>query len=246
MKKVFQRAVGAWGRLTSAERHQLVGAACFLMAFCYGLLVWMPSHEKLDNLIYKEQKQNVRSRVAGKSDEALKKLNLDGRDARVTQRELANVRKTLAALEAERERLLARFVPLDDLETLQALKSELARLAERGDMEVIVLEHIYSGSGSRDRPPTPELLKNESENSPYKRPLLRLKAKASYWGVMQFLNGLSSLSRVAAPVWSDISVKAEKEARTGGGRRNSNSSQDAFGAAAAPKQWLEVEMHLAI
>ncbi|MDR0672958.1 MAG: hypothetical protein LBF93_04695 [Zoogloeaceae bacterium] len=238
MKKALQRAAGAWGRLTLAERHQLVGAICFLMAFCYGLLIWQPGYTKLNNLIYKEQKQKVRDRVTGKNDAALKNLNLDGLDARVTQRELAKVRETLAALETERERLLARFVPLDDLETLQAMKSGLARLAENGDMEVTALEHIYHSSGGHDRPPTPELLKSESEKSPYKRPLLRLKAKASYWGLMQFLDGLSSSLRVAAPVWSDISVKVEKA-------RSSN-SQNVFGAAEAPKQWLEVEIHLAI
>ncbi|MDR0701078.1 MAG: hypothetical protein LBF61_01495 [Azoarcus sp.] len=239
MKNLFRRITGKWAAFSPAERHQAVATACFLIAFCYGLLLWQPSHKKLGDLIYKEQKQTVRKRTSAKGDAALKSFNLDGLDVRVTHRELEKVRETLDTLEAERERLLTRFVPFDDLETLQALKSELARLAERGDMEVTLLEHIHAKPGDRDLPPTPELLKKAAESSPYKRPLLRLKARASYRGLMQFLGGLSSLSRVAAPVWSDISVKVDKT-------RNRQSSQSVFSMAEAPRQWLEVEMHLAI
>jgi hypothetical protein len=238
MNRLFRQAAGAWNRLLPAERHQLAGAACFLIALCYGLLLWQPGNKQLGDLIYKEQKQNVRNRAINKggNDAALQNLNLDGFDIQVTRRELARVRESLAALEAERARLLARFVPLDDLETLQALKSELARLAESGDMEVTALEHIYSNrAGNDDQPPTPDLLKKASESSPYKRPLLRLRGRASYRGLMEFLDGLSSLSRVAAPVWSNITVKTENPRRDNTLANNS-----------VARQWLEVEMHLAI
>jgi hypothetical protein len=239
MKQYWQHISGRWWRFSSAERHQIVAVVCGFMILCYGLFLWHPGHKKLGDLVYKEQKQNVRKRTSAKGDAALKRFNLDGLDAQVTHRELEKVRETLAGLEAEQARLLERFVPLDDLETLQSLKSELARLAESGDMEVTVLEHIYFQAGDRDRPPTPELLKKASESSPYKRPLLRLRARASYRGLMQFLLGLSSLSRVAAPVWSDISVKVDKARQRGG-------NQSVFSVSEAPRQWLEVEIHLAI
>lgn len=235
MKKSFRAIAGFWRRFSLAERHQLVGAACFLIVLCYGLLLWYPGQKKMSTLIYQEQKQSVRLRAAAKSQAALKGFNMDGMDIQTTQRDLATVRESSDAMEAERKRLEARFTSLDDLEAVQALKSELTRLAESGDMEVTALEHIYPSREGKDLPPTPELLKAASEGNRYRRPLLNLKARASYWGLMAFLDGLSSLSRIAAPVWSSISVKTGKVKRTG-----------TFGVNEVPLQWLEVEIHLAI
>ncbi|MDR1661051.1 MAG: hypothetical protein LBR95_01275 [Azoarcus sp.] len=237
MKKFFRIIADFWLHFSLTERHQIVGAACFLIVVFYGFLFWYPGQKKLGDLAYREQKQTVRNRTAAKSAPHLKKFNIDGLDVLTTQRELTAVRNSLAALETDRTRQSARFTPLDDLETLQALKSELTRLAESGDMEMTALEHIYAHSDNRDLPPTAELLKSASEGNPYKRPLLRLKARASYWGLMAFLDGLSTLPRIAAPVWSDISVKI--------GKLN-NSNESILGIAKAPKQWLEVEIHLAI
>jgi hypothetical protein len=245
MKKALQQIAGTWNRFSGAERHQLVGAACFVIALFYGLLLWYPTHKHLGELVYKEQKQKVRQRAANKGAAAdLQKFNLDGLNVQATRQDLAKVRISLAALEAERARLLARFVPLDDLETLQALKSELARLAESGDMEVTALEHIYRTPTDRNRPPTPELLKKAGEGNRYKRPLLSLKARASYRGLMAFLDGLPRLSRVATPVWSNIQVKGG-----GSARPRETRSRDVLGMGtsnAIPKQWLEVEIRLAI
>jgi hypothetical protein len=191
----------------------------------------------MGTLIYQEQKQAARLRAAEKSKAALKSFNMDGLDTQATQRELATVRESFEALEAERARVNARFTSLDDLETLQSLKSEHTRLAESGDMEIIALEHIYPQREGRDLPPTPALLKSASEGNRYKRPLLSLRARASYWGLMAFLDGLPALSRIAAPVWSNISVKVGKTSR---------GNEDTFGVSEVPKQWLEVEIHLAI
>jgi len=233
-------SVGArWRRFSAAERHQIVGATCFLLALCYGLLLWMPGNKQLGELHYKEQKQAARNKSSAKADAALKGFNFDGQDIEATKKELGKARASLAALEGERKRLTARFLPLEDLESLQALKTELTQLAASGDMEITALEHIYVRPEDRDRPPTLELLKTAAEANPYKRPLLRLKARASYRGLMEFLDGLKGLTRVAAPVWSDIQVNA--------GQAVSTERDGAFGnPATPPKQWLEVEIRFAI
>ncbi|MDR3214077.1 MAG: hypothetical protein LBT71_09230 [Azoarcus sp.] len=233
--KQFPRAAAdLWNRFSAAERHQIVGAVCFLMALCYGLLLWQPGQKKLENMIYAEQKQAKRLKSSSGGVDLLKNFNLT--DVETIRKEASQARAALAALETERARLVGRFVPLEDLETLQALKSDLTRLAEGGDMEIAALEHIYRDPRDRDRPPTQELLKSASEANPYKRPLLRLKAKASYRGLMSFLDGLAALPRVAAPVWSDISVRAEQGEAQGG----------AFASPTVARQWLEVEIHFAI
>jgi hypothetical protein len=233
MSKVLRRIADFWRHFSAAERHQIVGAACFLIALCYGLLLWYPGNKSLGELIYKEQKQNKRNSGASKGNATLQNFNLDGLDVQATRREFAKVQASLAEREAELSRLSARFMPLDDLEALQQLKSELTRLAESGDMEVTALEHIPRTAG--DRPPTVEELKRTSARNRYKRPLLRFYARASYRGLMAFLDGLPRLSQIAAPVWSRVTV-----------RTSGTSGVDAFGNANAPKQWLEVEIHFAI
>lgn len=235
MKKFFRAIAAFWLRFSLGERHQLVGAACFLIVLCYGLLLWYPGQKKMSTLAYQEQKQAMRFRAVKKGHAALKNFNMDGLDVQATRRELAAVRESFNALKTERKRLSTRFTSLEDLEAVQALKSELTRLAESGDMEVTALEHIYPSSEDKKLPPTPKLLKRASEGNRYRRPLLNLKARSSYWGLMAFLDGLSSLSRVAAPVWSSISVKTGKVKRSG-----------AFGVNEVSLQWLEVEIHLAI
>ncbi|MDR0528997.1 MAG: type II secretion system protein M [Zoogloeaceae bacterium] len=227
MSGVRRKLALRWAKFSPAERHQIAGAASFMIALCYALLIWAPGDKRLGELVYKEQKQSIRSRSANKAEEELKKNNMAGLNPQAIQLDLARARASLERQEAELERLLARFVPLEDLESLQMLKAELTRLAENGDMEVIALEHIYRRPEERDRPPTLELLKESMTANPYKRPLLRLKARASYWGLIAFLDGLSGLSHVAAPVWSDVSVKSDA-------------------APNSTRQWLEMEIRLAI
>jgi type II secretory pathway component PulM len=239
--KPLHHLAAFWHHFTPAERHQTVGALCFLLALFYGLLFWYPDHKQLGDLTYKQQKQAVRDRTAAKANsdptknKALQNFNIDGLDVQATRQELARAQASLATLDTEQTRLMARFVPLEDLESLQALKSELARLAESGDMEVTALEHIYRRPDDRERPPTLELLKEASAANPYKRPLLRLQARASYRGLMEFLDGLPKLSKIAAPVWSDITVKTDRPSR-----------DKPLNSLGVSRQWLEVEIRLAI
>jgi type II secretory pathway component PulM len=225
---------GRWQRFSPRERHQFCGALCFVIVVFYGALLWMPGNKQLGELVYSKQKQDKRFSASRASANELKKFDFNAMDTEGTRRELARAMETLRAQSFERERLLTRFVPLDDLETLQVLKSEITALAEKGDMEVLALEHIYRRADDRDLPPTQALIREAAENNRYKRPLLSLKARASYRGLMEFLDGLPTLSRVAAPVWSDIVVKREEQ----------KSGQT--GALAVPRQWLEVEIRLAI
>ncbi|MDR2164243.1 MAG: hypothetical protein LBO79_01120 [Zoogloeaceae bacterium] len=220
-----------WGRFSIAERHQLAGACCALIAIFYGSLFWYPGNKQLGDLLYKEEKLNKRKKADRVGAPTIKLENLNIQE---TQQDLARAQEALARQEAELERLTARFMPLDDLESLQVLKSEIARLAESGDMEVVAIEHVDQRDNRR--PPSLEALKQASQASPYKRPLLSLRARASYRGLMQFLDGLGNLTFIAAPVWSNIQVRMDRRRR-----------QDAQGELnATPRQWLEVEIRLAI
>ncbi|MDR0564956.1 MAG: hypothetical protein LBG78_08510 [Azoarcus sp.] len=215
-------------KFSAAEINQLIGAFCAVTAIFYGLLVWYPDHKKLGDLTYKQQKLDKRKKTSGGEIKLPDIAKAAGMDPQKIKEESEKVAASIAHLESEKTRLEKRFVPLDNLDSLQSLKSEITRLAETGDMEVVSLEHIYKDKDDRERPPTPERLKAAGEANPYHRPLLKMKSRASYRGLMQFLDGLSKLAFIAAPVWVDIGVGIEKKDNR------------------AVRQWLEVEIHLAV
>ncbi|MDR2625844.1 MAG: hypothetical protein LBC37_05885 [Zoogloeaceae bacterium] len=217
-----------WQRCSSAERGQIVAAACFLLALLFWLFVWKPGEKQLGELIYRGQKLAQRQKATQGAETQKPRLDTFV-NIEQEKKNLEAVTASLAALKVEQQALTARLVSLEDLESLQRLKSELTRLAEEGDMEVVALEHRYCHADDRDRPPTLELLRQAANCNPYRRPLLTLKARASYRGLMQFLDGLRDLSNFAAPVWSAIHV--------GGGGKPANRI--------VARQWLEVEIHLA-
>jgi hypothetical protein len=225
-----------WGRFSASERHQLIGACCFVIALFYGLLIWYPGNKKLDTLLYQEQKQKQREKA---SNPGALPSRLEGVNFQEIQKELAQARETLAGQEEKLGRLNARFAPLNDLESMQSLRSEITRLAESGDMEIVALEHIYRRAEDKDRPPTLDLLKEAAQDSPYRRPLLRLRARASYRGLMQFLDGLRTLTFIVAPVSSSIQVRMDLAPQR---------DAPVLGPAGqrAAKQWLEVEIRLAV
>ncbi|MDR1889603.1 MAG: hypothetical protein LBQ81_09550 [Zoogloeaceae bacterium] len=228
----FRKLAEQWQGVSIAQRSQFVAGLCVIMAGFYGLVIWPLGHKQLEEILYKESKFKMRQKKSGQEVEY--KPAAGELDLTRAQAELAKTQESLNTLKAEQARLTARFIALEDLDGAQNLKSELTRLAEASDMEIVVLEHIHS---QRDRPPTPELLKAASQNNPYKRPLLLLKARANYHGLMRFLDGLQSLSYIAAPVWSSITAVSD-------GKKPANAANALSGQPA--RQLLDVEIRFAI
>jgi hypothetical protein len=206
LRNVSRKFAEQWRATTVTQRSQFVAGLCVIMIAFYGVAIWPAGHNKLQDLLYKESKLKARQKASGKGAAAQPAAgDLDITRART---ELGRAQESLDALQAERTRLSERFIALEDLDGLQSLKSELTRLAEAGGMEIVALEHMGG-------PPTLELLKTASQGNPYKRPLLLLKARVRYHGLLRFLDGLQTLSRTAAPVWSSISVNKEGKVSSG-------------------------------
>jgi hypothetical protein len=231
-----QQLFDRWRKLSTQQRSLAVFGLCAFLIVFYALVIYPAGNKKFENLRYREGKLNLRIKNSGgdftPSPQSRNELSLEQ-----AERELAKVETTLNDLKKEEQRLLQRFVALDDLEGLQVLKSALAQLAESGDMEITAIEHIYRHRDDRDAPPTKELLLAAGQGNPYKRPLLRFRARASYRGLMRFLDGLGDLPYLAAPVWSDIHVNSEKRPKPTGNSLDAGSNR--------PREWLEVELHLA-
>ena len=221
-----------WLKLPAREKNTYTAIVGAIVAALYFALLWPLGHARLNKLEYDMEKQAVREKAAGKAPaQALAPPpSLGGKNLNEARKELDALHQQLSRTEAELAEQRGLFLPLDDTLAMNTLKSGLTGLAEAGDMEVIALEHVYLRSEDKDVPPTPQLLHEAAEHNPFKRPLIVMHARASFRGLMQFLDGLNALPYTAAPVASDISVQIERDPTT----------------KQPIRQWLDVKIHFAI
>lgn len=221
-----------WRGLPAKEKNTYTAISIALCIAVYFGLIWPLGHTRLGKIEYEMEKQGMREKASAKVANLPPPPppNLGGKNPTEARRELDALRQQLEETRKDVARLNASFVPLDDTLALNVLKTGLTSLAESGDMEVLALEHVYLRVEDKDRPPTPQMIKEAAQANPFRRPLIVMRARASYRGLMQFLDGLADLPYVAAPVSSDISVKVERNPQTG----------------APLRQWLEVQIRFAV
>lgn len=221
-----------WEKLSAMERNLHAAGAAAVLVAAYALLIWPQANRQINKLSYDQEKMAVREKNSAKS--AVKPLapppSLGGKSLAAAQTELGELEIQLKTVRLDLQSLNARFVPLDDSLAMNALKSGLTSLAEAGDMEVTAIEHVYLRNEDKDRPPTPQLIQEAAGNNPFKRPLMVMKARASFRGLMQFLDGLVALPYVAAPVGCEITVEVERHPQTN----------------AVLRQWLQVNIKFAV
>lgn len=227
MNGLYQR----WQAFSPRNRNVALVLAVALLIGLYVMLAWPHSGGRLKEMEYQQQKQRARQKAGnGKQVNAQTLPDLGGQSPEQARKELGTLRSRIEELKARQVALRARLLNLDNTEGMLNLKSQLITLAESGDMEVQSLEHVFIRDGDQNRPPTPERLAEAAGRNPYKRPLIRLKARASYRGLMQFLSGLGNLEHIAAPVKADIRVRSAPSGTP----------------TTAPQQWLDVELQFAI
>ena len=226
------RLRATWLKLPAKEKNTYTAVVVAVIAAIYFALVWPLGHTRLSKLEYDMEKAAVREKAIGKTPTAAlaPPPSLGGKNLNDARKELDDLHQQLEQIEADLGKQRGLFLPLDDTLAMNTLKSGLTGLAEAGDMEVIALEHVYVRPEDKDVPPTPQLLREAAEHNPFKRPLIVMRARASFRGLMQFLDGLNALPYIVAPVASDISVQVERDPAT----------QQPI------RQWLDVKIHFAI
>ncbi|MGQ0710520.1 MAG: hypothetical protein ACT4NV_12315 [Rhodoferax sp.] len=222
----------AWGQRPPKERNLIALGAGLALALVYGLALYPLAAKRIDKLSYDLEKLAVRSKGAAKADAAplAAPPGLGGMNPAQAERELQELQRQLEDTTAELRTLQSQFVALDDSLAMNALKTGLTTLAEAGDMEVTAIEHVVPRAEDKDRPPTPELLRTAAQANPFKRPLVQMRARASFRGLMQFLDGLHQLPYIAAPVASSVTVVVERHPQT----------------QAPLRQWLDVRIKFAV
>ena len=221
-----------WTAKKPGEKNLHVAIAAVVLAALYLAAVFPLTHKEIDRIAYNTEKARAREKSAGKQKSAPPPPPhaFGGKNLRDAEKERDALRRKLDETRAAVAALKNAFVPLDDTLAMNALKTGLTALAEAGDMEVLGIEHLYARPEDTDRAPTPQLIQEAARSNPFQRPLLVMRARASYRGLMQFLFGLSELPYVAAPVWSDISVGIERNPQT----------------KMPVRQWLDVTIRFAV
>jgi hypothetical protein len=222
-----------WTAKKPGEKNLHIVIAGVILCAIYFALIYPLSAAMIDKISYDMQKQKAREKTLTKTQNTPAAPPPDifgGKSLPEAQRDLEELEKRLEETRESVLRLETSFVSMDDTLAMNALKTGLTSLAESGDMEVLAVEHIYLKPEDKQRPPSAQLMREAAGANPYKRPLLTMRARASYRGLMQFLNGLTALPYVAAPVWSDISVGVERHPET----------------KQPVRQWLNVEIRFAV
>lgn len=150
-----------------------------------------------------------------------------GRSPAALNIEVAGLKEELDKQKQALALMEPRFASLAEVESTRELLAEITRLAEASDMELTLLELKGLKKEEKGQAPSIERLQRLAKDSPYQRPLVRLTARASYRGLMEFLDGLAELPYESAPVWLSVEIKT-----------------DAAGNQRPRLQWLDVTMDL--
>ena len=222
----------AWEKLPGKDKNLRLAGVGFALIAIYAVLVYPIANERIGKLNYDLQKQAAREKNAAKAEAKVTAPppSLGGKSPLEAENELRQLKSQLEETRQELAKLNMRFVPLDDSLALNVLKSGLTTLAEVGDMEVVAIEHVFADKDDKARAPSPQMLRDAAASNPFKRPLLELRARASFRGLMQFLDGLNQLPYAASPVACDIRVEIDRNPATG----------------APSRQWLNVQIKFAV
>jgi hypothetical protein len=228
----WHAALRRWQAVPAKDRNLATALVACALIGLYGLLVWPIADERAGRLEYDLQKMAAREKRTGRAPPTafVPPPSLSGKSLREAEREHEALKQQLERVRGEVLELERRFVPLDDSLAMNALKSGLTGLAEAGDMEVTAIEHVLLRAEDKDRPPTPQLVQEAARANPFQRPLVTMRARASFRGLMQFLDGLQALPFAAAPVGCTIVVHIERDPKT----------------RAPVRQWLDVRIKFAV
>jgi hypothetical protein len=225
----LQRLRTAWHKMPAAERRRAVAAAALLSLGSYAAFHGLVSSPRLvaaQHNLGRVQQLADKARTAAPAPTAPRRSQKTpaqlARDLTLLQDKLGSQRARLISLEQ-------RFARLDQLEEHQALRLGLTELANSADIEVMSLENKGLRREDQRLMPTLDRLREMAAKNVFRRPLLRLTARASYRGLMDFLDGVARLPHVVSPVWIKVEVKT-----------------DATADEPATMQWLELTLDLAL
>lgn len=221
-----------WRRKSEKEKNQIVVVAVMVVAATYAFGVFQFSYTKHNDVVKLFNRQ--KDRLTKKKAKAPPKPPNTGALA-----------KKFKALEGQiktahetKGKLGGNFVPIEEDELLK-LRLAINSIAEQSDLTILSLYDAgLTRTRAADKDDAPKVGQIENVvNNPYGRPLLQLRAQASYSSLIQFFQGLPSLSYKVVVLRYGIFVRESK---------GNISSDEMLQVSKAQNQPLEVNILLAL
>jgi len=193
--------------MSSSDKTKFIVVIGILMCGLYFGL-WYPvlSDEKAfqDNMV---------NRRLNRMETRLKNVAEPTESASKLEKQLAALEENHESLRKQMEFLSGKFIPLDKPGRLKGVRLEVSQLAAQSGMDIDQIRSAVSGD-PQAAPPTTEIIELESKNR-FGRPLISLRAKSDYGGLMHFLQGLrnfpSNISVVRISLEADRFAPEEEE-----------------------------------
>lgn len=222
-----------WKNLPRRQQNVLIAVFAALLAGWFFLVETPRIEKKLRALA---AQIDIREKGRRASQPAQKPAAPAG-DPVLLARERRELEARVPALAERVKKKEARLAPLDDPAAQQRLQLALAKLAQGSDVEMeslrLIDEETRRGARDESLVPTVERLRGVLGNE-FRRPLYLFKARASYRGLMQVLDGLGRLEHAVVPVNLAVTVQAELAPHKEGARERQ-----------IRRQWLDVQLILA-
>ncbi len=198
-----------WQTLGRKEQLRWLVVSVMLMLGLYILLLYPQTSKGLNdsqNMVNRRE-DRIRKRAGGKAGLI---ENTTG-----VRQEFDSLTRSIKRLQEEKAQLQPRFLPADDALAEQALRLDLATLAERSGL-LILNQGALRGPGrsSDDDNAAPAARKDRDSL----RQLMRFNVYGSYWQLTDFLDSLKQLDYVVSP------LSIEVVAQTLSGKKGSTKS----------------------
>ena len=180
-----------WRERSWGEKNKILFVAVGLIGGLYAMLVY-PTTQKA----FVKSEGMINRRLDRMEKRIPPKIETKGNFGQLDRRK-QELDTELASLSKQIEVLQSRFAPLDSPSEQQRLRLEISELARTEGLMITRFVEVPGDTAKQGA--------SDTEQQAV-RPMMRLQAQATYWGVLRFLDGLAGLSYEAAVVRLDVQI----------------------------------------
>lgn len=221
-----------WRRKSEKEKNQVALIVVMAVVAAYAVGVFQFTYTKNNDVVkmYNRQQDRLAKRKA--------KAPPKPPDTAGLARNLKSLESQIETALETKGKLSGSFVPLSDTQEMQKLRFALSTMASESGVSIqrMVDAGLVRTSLNDSDAPSAKDMENVTKN-PYGRPLLQVRAQASYAGLLQFFQSLSTLSYKVVVVRYGVFVKEHK---------NIISANEMLQVSKVQNQPLEVSILLAL
>ena len=194
-----------WRRKSEKEKNQIAVVVVMMIVAAYALLVFQFTYSENNDVLkmYNRQKDRLEKKRAKAPP---KPPNVGG-----LARKLKSIDKQIEVALQSKEKLGGSFVSLNDAGEIRKLRFTISNLAKESGINIqrMVDAGLVRTANDSDAPSAKDI--ESVTDNPYGRPLLKVRAQASYSGLLDFFDNLSSLKYKVVVVRYGVFVRESKQ-----------------------------------